>query len=81
MSDKVDDLTSRLAALETKTDENGKTIWRVFEAVYGNGKPGLIADVQAIRQALESGRHHGQVWQWVVTTLIAAVAIVAAWLK
>jgi len=74
-------LNERLAALERQTDENGKTIWRVFEAVYGNGKPGLIADVQAIRQALESQKDHGQTWQWVVTAVIGAAAVLVAWLK
>ena len=74
-------LSERLAALEKLTDENGKTIWRVFEAVYGNGKPGLIADVQAIRQLIESQKHHGQNWQWVITTIIAAAAVVVAWMK
>ena len=74
-------LNERLAALERQTDENGKTIWRVFEAVYGNGKPGLIADVQAIRQALESRRDHGAAWQWVITSIIALAAVVVAWLK
>ena len=71
----------RLAALERQTDENGKTIWRVFEAIYGNGKPGLIADVQAIRQTLEAQKHHHANWQWIITTLIAAAAVVVAYIK
>ena len=74
-------INERLSALERQTDENGKTIWRVFEAVYGNGKPGLIADVQAIRQTLEAQKSHGQAWQWLVTTAIAAAAVLVAWLK
>ena len=74
-------LNERLAALERQTDENGKTIWRVFEAVYGNGKPGLIADVQAIRHKLEEQKHHGQSWQWAITTVIAAAAVIVAWVK
>ena len=74
-------LNERLAALEKQTDENGKTIWRVFEAVYGNGKPGLIADVQAIRQSLEAQKHHHAHWQWAVTTIIALAAVAAAWMK
>lgn len=77
----MSNLNERLAALERQTDENGKTIWRVFEAVYGNGKPGLIADVQAIRQTLEAQKSHGQSWQWLVTTAIAAAAVAVAWLK
>ena len=74
-------LNERLAALENQTNENSKTIWRVFEAIYGNGKPGLIADVQSIRQMLETQKHHGQAWQWVITTIIAAAAVIVAWMK
>lgn len=78
-------LEERLAALEKATEENGKTIWRVFEAVYGNGKPGLLAEMQALRQSVEN--HHAEAhthrgnWQWFVTVLIAAAAVLVAWLK
>lgn len=71
-------INERMAALEKATDEHGKTLWRVFEAVYGNGKPGLIADVQAIRQMLEGRKDHGRTWQWVVSMIIAAAAVVVA---
>ncbi len=74
-------INERLAKLESGMEENAKTLWRVFEAVYGNGKPGLIADVQSIRQLLESKKNHGQNWQWIITTVIAAAAVAAAWLK
>ena len=36
-------INERLAKLENGLEENSKTLWRVFEAVYGNGKPGLPA--------------------------------------
>ena len=42
-------LSERLAVLEKMMDENGKTIWRVFEALYGNGKPGLLSEFQTVR--------------------------------
>lgn len=71
-------INERMAALEKASDEYGKTLWRVFEAVYGNGKPGLIADVQAIRQMLEGRKDHGRTWQWVVSMIIAAAAVVVA---
>ena len=74
-------INERMAAIEKATEENGKTIWRVFEAVYGNGKPGLIADVQAIRQIIESQRRGAVQWQWLITTLIAAAAVVVAIIK
>ena len=74
-------INERLAKLENGLEENSKTLWRVFEAVYGNGKPGLISDVQSIRQLLESQKNHGQNWQWIITTIIAAAAVAVAWLK
>ena len=74
-------INERMAALEKASDEYGKTLWRVFEAVYGNGKPGLIADVQAIRQMLEGRKDHGRTWQWVVSMIIAAAAVVVAFVR
>jgi len=74
-------INERLARLENGMEENQKTLWRVFEAVYGNGKPGLIAEVQSIRQMLENQKQHGQSWQWVITTIIAAAAVAVAWFK
>jgi len=41
-------VNERLANLEGNMKENNKTVWRLFEAVYGNGKPGLIADVKEL---------------------------------
>jgi len=74
-------VNERLAALENQVQETSKTTWRVFEAVYGNGKPGLIADVQAIRQMLEGKEGHGRTWQWVISTLIAVAAVLVVLLK
>ena len=75
----------RLAKLENQLEENGRTTWHIFEAVYGNGKPGLVADVQALRQAVESLRRETTLrndnWQWIITTIVAVIAIAAAWLK
>ena len=42
-------ISERLAVLENMMDENGKTIKRVFEALYGNGKPGLLSEFQTLR--------------------------------
>ena len=81
----AENLNERIAALEKATEENGKTIWRVFEAIYGNGKPGLLAEVQALRHSVEA--HHAEAksnvgyYQWLITTVIAAAAVVLAWLK
>ena len=78
-------LNERLAALEKSTEENGKTMWRIFEAVYGNGKPGLLAELQALRQSVEA--HHAEAhvhrrnWQWVIAAIISAAAVLVAAVK
>ncbi len=36
-------INERMTALESLTTENNKTLWRIHEAIYGNGKPGLLA--------------------------------------
>ena len=79
----------RMKALERQTAENGKTITRVFEAIYGNGKPGLLLEFHLLRQSVE--KHHREVeerrkehkldWQWIITTIIAAAAIAATVFK
>ena len=79
----------RLSKLETQTAENGKTIWRVFEAIYGNGKPGLLSEFRLLRESVE--QHHSAVreekrtakldWQWVITTMVAIGSILVAIFK
>jgi len=75
----------RLTAVEAKLEENNKTTYRIFEALYGNGKPGLIADVKEL--ALTAKAHHESHnqrridWQWVITGLIAVASVMVAWLK
>lgn len=78
-------LNERLAALEKATEENGKTMWRIFEAVYGNGKPGLLAEMQSLRQSVEA--HHAEAhihrrnWQWIIAALISLAAVLVAAFK
>ena len=82
-------INERLAAVETGLEENNRTTWRLFEALYGNGKPGLLSEFQMLRESVE--QHHNAVetlqrrgrgfWQWLITTLIAAAAVVVAFIK
>jgi hypothetical protein len=82
-------VNDRLASLEAKTEENGHTIRRVFEAIYGNGKPGLLVEFQLLRQSVEA--HHESVedlrkknksdWKWVITTGVAIAAVLTAVFK
>lgn len=78
-------MESRIVKLETKLEENNKTTYRIFEAIYGNGKPGLIAEIQALKLSIEN--HHEQHrgvsngLQWIITAIIAIVAIIVNVIK
>ena len=79
----------RLSKLENQTAENGRMIWRGFEAIYGNGKPGLLSEFRLLRESVE--QHHSAVreekrtakldWQWVITTMVAIGSILVAIFK
>ena len=73
-----EDTSARLVRLESKMEDNVKTTWRIFEAVYGNGKPGLITQIQNIQAKLDAATAHKADWKWVISTLIAVAALVAA---
>lgn len=78
-------LNERIAALEKALEENGKTTWRIFEAVYGNGKPGLLAEIKLLRQSVEA--HHAadhqrnDNWKWAVMAIIALGTLAVAYFK
>lgn len=89
-------INERLSTVESKLEENNRTTWRVFEAIYGNGKPGLIAEFKLLRQSVE--KHHKEAdqrlreeealrierktdWKWIATTIVAIAAVVAAIIK
>lgn len=82
-------VNDRLASLETKMKDNGETLKQVFQAIYGNGKPGLLTEFQLLRQSVEA--HHESVeeirtrnksdWKWVITTAVAVAAVLTAIFK
>ena len=82
----MENLHDRVSALEIKMEENNKTTWRIFEAIYGNGKPGLLSDVRSIRESMEG--HHKEVeekshekkadWKWIITTTLSLIASLSA---
>lgn len=82
-------VNERLSKVESKLDENNKTTWRVFEAIFGNGKPGLLSEFRLLRQNVEE--HHTSVatrqkqarsdWKWIITTLVAVCAVAVAIIK
>lgn len=82
-------INERLAVLEKNSEETAKTLWRVFEAIYGNGKPGLLTEFQLLRKSVEE--HHESIaeerkkskndWKWIATTAIAIAAVIVSFFK
>lgn len=82
-------VNERLSTLESEMAENSKTTWRIFEAIYGNGKPGLLTEFQLLRRSVEE--HHQKIedktkekkadWKWLVPTIVAIASVVTAYLK
>lgn len=75
----------RLSALENQMSEDCKTTWRIHEAIYGNGKPGLITEIRLLRQSVDShiAAHHDRRvdWKWLITSGIAVAAIAGAFFR
>lgn len=89
-------ILERIARLETVLEDNNKSIHRVEEAIFGNGKPGLISDFRLLADSVN--RHHKDAaariaaedaakrrrkldWQWIITTIVAVAAVAAAFIK
>lgn len=85
LHEKLNELREDFAAMTAKMESNGKQINRVYEALYGNGKPGLIAEFQKLLMSVE--QHHQAEneikadWKWIVTTLVAIAAIIVGFVK
>ena len=94
--EQIAELKENVAKLQTTVEDNNKTVHQIEEALYGNGKPGLLSDFRSLKESVE--RHHKEYekrieneqsrkkerkldWQWVITALIAIAGIVAAILK
>lgn len=94
--EQIAELKEDVAKLQTTVEDNNKTVHQIEQALYGNGKPGLLSDFRSLKESVE--RHHNEYekrieneqsgkkerkldWQWVITALIAIAGIVAAILK
>lgn len=94
--EQIAELKENVAKLQTTVEDNNKTVHQIEQALYGNGKPGLLSDFRSLKESVE--RHHNEYekrienersrkkerkldWQWVITALIAIAGIVAAILK
>ena len=75
----------RLTTLETLTTQNNQNISRIVDAIYGNGKPGILTNIELMKADLATQRSERRSsignWQWIVTTIIAVLALIVTYLK
>ena len=74
-------IRERLAKLEVTTGENYKLLGKLTNAIYGNGKPGLITELANLNKALEThleaiGSQKAD-RKWIITTagIITSITI------
>lgn len=71
MEDKVDALRTDMSALKTMRSQ----VEEHHERIYGNGQPGILKDVDRLKQARVN-------LKWVIATLlIPGLAALAVWLR
>ena len=46
----------RLTTLETLTTQNSQNISRIVDAIYGNGKPGILTNIELMKADLATQR-------------------------
>lgn len=74
------EVIDRLARIETKLDAD-------YRILHGNGKPGLIEDLEGLKGRVQSLEDHhknqdkgfgklGQIIGWLITTAIACYAVI-----
>ena len=75
----------RLTKLETMTEQNSHEIARIVDAIYGNGKPGILTNIELIKSDLakqKSDKKSGIGYlQWIITTVIAILALIVTCFK
>lgn len=75
----------RLTKLEVMTTQNSQNITRIVDAIYGNGKPGILTNIELMKSDLakqKNDKRNGIGYlQWIVTTAIAILALIVTYLK
>ena len=89
-------MIERITRIETTLEDNNQVIHRVEQAIFGNGKPGLLSDFRLLAESVEkhhkeadarikaeaaAKREHKTDWKWIVTTIVAIAAVAAAIIK
>lgn len=65
--------SDRITRVEEQLKSNTEMTHRIHEAIFGNGKPGLKADMHALKNAVH-------VLCWLVSALIAIAGVVGAFI-
>ena len=73
-------MEERLAKLEVLTGQNSQNITRIVEAIYGNGKPGILTNIELMKSDLakqKNDKRNGIGYlQWIITTVLAIIALI-----
>ena len=74
--------SERITYLEAGFDDIKDDVKKVVDALYGNGKPGLLSDFRQLKENVH--KHHESVeeltkqkkndWKFVITTLLSVVS-------
>ena len=79
-------ISERLAAVEKTTKNTNDIVIKLEHAIYGNGKLGLVTELELLRQSVK--KHHEEAaerlkeqksdWKWVVATLVAIGSVLTS---
>lgn len=75
----------RLTTLETLTTQNSQNITKIVDAIYGNGKPGILTNIELMKADIATQKNERRssigYLQWIITTVIAILALIVTYLK
>ena len=79
-------ISERLAAVERTTKSTNDIVIKLEHAIYGNGKLGLVTELELLRQSVK--KHHEEAaerlkeqkadWKWVVATFVAVGSVLTS---
>lgn len=80
-----DNTEQRLTKMEVLTKDNQENIKKIVDAIYGNGKPGILTNIELMKHDLKTHIENCEKkkanWQWIITTLIAIAALIITYFK
>lgn len=72
------ELREALNGIKEDVADIKEALKRDFATLHGNGHPGLLSRMAAM-ETWQKG--HGDAWKWIISTIIAAAAVIVAALK